>query len=95
VHSSNSEKNDDRESAWCVCKLSRYRKMPTRIATLPIAVMKDVVNGGLVDAGKNIVLRLKKVVKDDTTFNHAQIDNKKRLRAICLNNYKNLHVCKN
>jgi len=58
-------------------KLTRYGKMPTRIATLPIAVMKDVVNGGLVGAGKNIVPRLKNVVKGDTTFNHAQKDIKK------------------
>jgi len=61
-------------------KLSRYGKMPTRIATLPLAVMKDVVNGGLVGAGRNIAPRIKNVVKGDTTFNHAQALNKNKTK---------------
>ncbi|MBQ7466854.1 MAG: hypothetical protein IJS74_02145 [Clostridia bacterium] len=53
-------------------KLSRYAKMPSRIATLPIGMMKDLANGGIVGMGKNFVPRVNNVIKGDTLFNHAQ-----------------------
>lgn len=53
-------------------KASRYGKMPTRIASLPIGVMKDLATGGIVGAGKNFVPRLNNVVKGNTLFNHPQ-----------------------
>ena len=58
-------------------KLSRYGKMPSRIATLPIGVMKDIATGGIVGAGKNFVPRLNNAIKGDTLFSHAQALNKK------------------
>lgn len=53
-------------------KASRYGKMPTRIASLPIGVMKDLATGGVVGAGKNFIPRLNNVVKGNTIFNHPQ-----------------------
>ena len=46
--------------------------MPTRIATLPIGIMKDIATGGIVGAGKNLVPRLNNIVKGNTLFNHPQ-----------------------
>lgn len=53
-------------------KLSRYGKMPTRIASLPIGVMKDLATGGIVGVSKNFVPRLNNVIKGNTLFNHPQ-----------------------
>lgn len=53
-------------------KMARYGKMPTRIASLPLGVMKDIATGGIVGAGKNFIPRLNNVIKGDTLFNHAQ-----------------------
>ena len=47
-------------------------KMPTRIASMPIGVIKDLVSGGVVGAGKNIVPRMRNIVKGDTILNHPQ-----------------------
>ncbi|MEG1752208.1 MAG: hypothetical protein RR247_04075 [Clostridia bacterium] len=60
-------------------KMSRYGKMPTRIATLPIGIMKDIVSGGIVGAGKNIVPRLNNVIGGDTLLNHPQALKKKNV----------------
>lgn len=51
---------------------TRYGRMPTRIASLPLGVMKDVASGGLVGAGKNFGARLNNVIHGDSVFNHAQ-----------------------
>lgn len=53
-------------------KAQRYAKMPGRIATLPIGMMKDLVAGGIVGMGKNFLPRLNNVIHGDTLFNHAQ-----------------------
>src|SRR5574344_2044864 len=53
-------------------KGTRYGRMPTRIASLPLGVMKDIATGGIVGAGKNFIPRLNNVIKGDTLFNHAQ-----------------------
>ena len=58
-------------------KTARYAKMPTRIASMPLGVMKDLVSGGLVGVGKNFIPRVNNVIKGDTVFNHAQAIKKK------------------
>ncbi len=58
-------------------KTARYAKMPTRIASMPLGVMKDLVSGGLVGVGKNFIPRMNNVIKGDTVFNHAQVIKKK------------------
>lgn len=50
----------------------RYGRMPSRIATLPLGVMKDVVSGGVVGAGKNFGARVNNVIHGNSVFNHAQ-----------------------
>lgn len=57
--------------------MARYGKMPTRIASLPLGVMKDIASGGLVGAGKNFIPRLNNVVKGNTLLNHPQSMKKK------------------
>jgi hypothetical protein len=57
-------------------KGSRYGKMPTRIATMPLGVLKDFASGGLIGAGKNFIPRLNNTFKGDSLFNHAQIAKK-------------------
>ena len=47
-------------------------KMPFRIATMPIGMMKDLAQGGIIGMGKNIIPRAKNVAYGDNIFNHAQ-----------------------
>jgi len=53
-------------------KLARYGGMPTRIATMPIGMIKDLATGGIVGMGKNFIPRATNVIKGDSVFNHAQ-----------------------
>lgn len=50
----------------------RYGRLPSRIATLPLGVLKDVVSGGVVGAGKNFGARVNNVIHGNSVFNHAQ-----------------------
>lgn len=60
-------------------KGNRYGKMPTRIASMPLGVMKDIAKGGIVGAGKNFIPRMNNAFKGTSMFNHAQASNKKNL----------------
>lgn len=53
-------------------KAQRWAKMPGRIATMPLGMIKDLATGGIVGMGKNFVPRMNNVIKGDTLFNHAQ-----------------------
>lgn len=53
-------------------KVRRYAGGATRLATMPLGVIKDFANGGVVGAGKNFVPRLKNVFTGDSILNHAQ-----------------------
>ncbi|MDD4211567.1 MAG: hypothetical protein PHC46_04195 [Clostridia bacterium] len=53
-------------------KANRYGKMPTRIASMPIGVMKDIATGGIVGAGKNFIPRVNNAIKGTTLLNHPQ-----------------------
>ncbi len=53
-------------------KLAKYGGMPTRIATMPIGMIKDLANGGIVGMGKNFIPRAKNIVQGDSFINHAQ-----------------------
>ena len=46
--------------------------MPTRIATMPIGMMKDLAQGGVVGMGKNFIPRVKNIATGDSFINHAQ-----------------------
>ena len=65
-------------------KLAKYGGMPTRIATMPIGMMKDLAQGGIVGMGKNFIPRVKNIATGDSFINHAQgksILNKEPLNA--------------
>ena len=53
-------------------KLAKYGGMPTRIATMPIGMIKDLAEGGVVGMAKNFVPRAKNIATGDSLFNHAQ-----------------------
>lgn len=53
-------------------KVAKYLGTPTRLATMPIGMIKDFANGGIVGVGKNFIPRAKNVVKGDNFINHAQ-----------------------
>ena len=53
-------------------KVARYAGVPTRIATMPIGMIKDLASGGVVGMGKNFVPRMKNIAMGDSIVNHAQ-----------------------
>ena len=53
-------------------KLAKYGGMGTRIATMPIGMMKDLASGGLVGMGKNFIPRVRNIAQGDSFVNHAQ-----------------------
>jgi len=53
-------------------KLKKYGGMPTRIATMPIGMIKDLTQGGIVGMGKNFVPRIKNIATGDNFINHPQ-----------------------
>lgn len=53
-------------------KLTKYGGMPTRIATMPIGMMKDLASGGLVGMGKNFIPRVRNIAQGDSFVSHAQ-----------------------
>lgn len=53
-------------------KLAKYGGIPTRIATMPIGMIKDFAEGGLVGMTKNFIPRAKNAIKGDSILNHPQ-----------------------
>jgi hypothetical protein len=53
-------------------KVAKYLGTPTRIATMPLGMIKDFANGGIVGMTKNIGPRIKNIGKGDNFINHAQ-----------------------
>ncbi len=53
-------------------KVGKYGGMVTRIATMPIGMMKDLASGGLVGMGKNFIPRVRNIATGDSYVNHAQ-----------------------
>ena len=53
-------------------KLAKYGGMPTRIATMPIGMIKDFAEGGVVGMSKNFVPRVKNIATGDSLINHPQ-----------------------
>ncbi|MCX4363296.1 MAG: hypothetical protein OSJ74_07940 [Clostridia bacterium] len=57
-------------------KAKQIAGAPTRLATMPIGVIKDLMQGGVIQAGKNFFPRLRNVVKGDTLTNRAVVKRK-------------------
>ena len=53
-------------------KIARYGKMPTRVATMPIGMVKDLCTSGVAGMTRNIVPRARNTVCGNTMFNYAQ-----------------------
>ena len=45
----------------------------TRLATMPVGVVKDFMQGGIIQAGKNFMPRLRNVFNGDTYVNRAEV----------------------
>lgn len=48
-------------------------KGATRLATLPAGILKDMIQGGVITAGKNFVPRVKNVMKGNSVINRAEV----------------------
>lgn len=48
-------------------------KGTTRLATLPAGVLKDLIQGGVITAGKNFIPRVRNVMKGQSIVNHADV----------------------
>lgn len=58
-------------------KAKQYGGAVTRLATMPVGVVKDLMQGGLIQAGKNFIPRLRNVATGDTLTNRAEVKPKK------------------
>lgn len=58
-------------------KAKQYGGAVTRLATMPIGVVKDLMQGGVIQAGKNFIPRLRNVATGDTLTNRAEVKPKK------------------
>ena len=48
-------------------------KGATRLATLPAGVLKDMIQGGVITAGKNFIPRVKNVIQGKSVVNRAEV----------------------
>ena len=48
-------------------------KGATRLATLPAGVLKDMIQGGVITAGKNFIPRVRNIVQGKSAVNHAVV----------------------
>ena len=62
------KRNDTDNSAGVIKKLS---KGTLRLATLPAGILKDLLQGGVITAGKNFIPRVKNVISGNSIVNHA------------------------
>ena len=53
-------------------KLAKYGGGATRLATMPIGMIKDFATGGLIGLSTNFIPRVKNIKQGDSIFNHAQ-----------------------
>ena len=78
VHSNRNQRVMQQESKHPKAdKAKQIAGAPLRLATLPVGVVKDLLQGGVITAGKNFVPRLKNVAVGNTLTNRADIKPKK------------------
>ena len=70
-----SEQTDDVEQAVEKLRVTfgSVAKGATRLATLPAGVLKDMIQGGVITAGKNFIPRVKNIVQGKSVVNHAVV----------------------
>ena len=54
-------------------KAKQYGGAVTRLATMPVGVVKDLLQGGVIQAGKNFIPRLRNIANGDTLTNRAAV----------------------
>lgn len=62
-------------------KTKQYGGAVTRLATMPVGTVKDLMQGGVIQAGKNFIPRLRNIVTGTTLTNRAEIKPKKAPEA--------------
>ncbi|MDR2634893.1 MAG: hypothetical protein LBC13_02815 [Clostridiales bacterium] len=66
----------NREKTTAGQKAARFLGGMMRLSNLPVGVLKDLVQGGVITAGKNIWPRLRNVAKGRGVINHAEFISK-------------------
>ncbi len=78
VHSNRNQRVVQQESKHPKAdKAKQIAGAPLRLATLPVGVVKDLLQGGVITAGKNFIPRLKNVAVGKTLTNRADVKLKK------------------
>lgn len=54
-------------------KAKQYGGAATRLATMPVGVVKDLMQGGVIQAGKNFIPRLRNIVTGSTMTSRAEV----------------------
>ena len=57
-------------------KAKQIMGMPLRMATMPVGMLHDLSRGGLIQAGKNFIPRLKNAFTGDSLVSRAEVKNK-------------------
>ncbi len=70
-------------------KVSQYAGMPTRLATMPIGMIKDLANEGVVGMARNFIPRAKNVATGHNIVNHPQAKTPKSIIPQESNNENN------
>lgn len=67
------QKDDVEQAAKKPVTFGSVAKGATRLATLPAGVLKDMIQGGVITAGKNFIPRVRNIVQGKSVVNHAVV----------------------
>ena len=79
IHSTRNQtvRQDGQKPTTKAAKAKQYGGAVTRLATMPVGTVKDLMQGGIIQAGKNFIPRLRNVVTGTALTNRAEIFPKK------------------
>ena len=79
IHSTRNQtvRQEGQKPTTKAAKAKQYGGAVTRLATMPVGTVKDLMQGGIIQAGKNFIPRLRNVVTGTTLTNRAEIFPKK------------------
>lgn len=67
------QKDEAAQAAKKPVTFGSVAKGATRLATLPAGMLKDMIQGGVITAGKNFIPRVKNIVQGKSVVNHAVV----------------------
>ena len=73
LHSTRNQQTMQQGQKTKAQKAKQYGGAVTRFATLPVGVLKDFMQGGIIQAGKNLGPRLRNVATGSTLTNRAEV----------------------